>query len=380
MKQKIGVIFGGKSVEHEVSIITGLQVVENIDKSKYEAIPIYIDKDGNWYYGENLKDVKIFTLWEKNKKKAKQFFPSFDKKDGKNILNKIDALVIAMHGNYGEDGKLQGLLEFVDVPYTSSGVVGSGAGMDKIVMKSIFEGMDLPVLPYLWFNRDDWTKNQKELINKIHYTLNYPIFVKPANLGSSIGISMAKNEEELINAIEIAISYDKRILVERGVEKAVEVNCSALCKDGEILVSTMEEPVKWEKFLSFEDKYIKSNSKSKGGMSSMSRKIPAEISNEIKSHIEKYTKEIYRTMDCKGVVRIDYILDDDRTKVYVNEINTIPGSLSFYLWEPSGIKFADLIDILIKEAITTNKDKERNIVRYDSELLKKLGGAKGSKR
>lgn len=381
MKKNIGVIFGGQSVEHEVSIITGLQIIENTDKTKYNITALYIDKDGFWYHGDALKKVEIYTDWAKNKKKAKCFYPNFDKKDKKSIINSLDAIVIGMHGNYGEDGKIQGLFEFLDIPYTSSGVVGSATGMDKIVMKKIFDGMSLPVLPYIWFYRNDFEKNRSEIIKKIHYTLDYPVFVKPANLGSSIGISMAKNEEELVKAVEIASNYDKRILVEKGVTNAVEVNCSAVLKDNEVLISAMEEPVKWEEFLSFKDKYIRSNSKTKGsGMNNMARKIPADISTELKEHIENYTRDIYKTMDCKGVVRIDYILDNDKTKVFVNEINTIPGSFSFYLWEAVGLNFSSLIDLMIDEAIRVNNDKKENIVRYDSEILKRIGGTKGSKR
>jgi D-alanine-D-alanine ligase len=192
---------------------------------------------------------------------------------------------------------------------------------------------------------------------------------------------MAKNEAELINAVEIATKYDKRILIEKGMEKAVEVNCSALLSKKEIMISALEEPVKWEEFLSFSDKYIRPNSKTKSsGMTNMSRRIPAQINDELKNHIESYSSRIYRAMDCKGVVRIDYILDNDKTKVFVNEINTIPGSFSFYLWEPQGVSFTKLIDILIEEAVSASKDKKNDIVRYDSEILKRIGGAKGSKR
>jgi D-alanine-D-alanine ligase len=376
MKQTIGILYGGKSVEHEVSIITGLQAFENLDKNKYQPVLIYIDKDGDWYYGDKLADLKIYASWDKNKKRLKCFFPTLNKKDKKNILSKLDAVIIACHGNYGEDGKVQGLFELLDIPYTSSTVVGSATGMDKIVMKKIFLGLDLPVLPYLWFTREEWRKDQKEWINKVHYTLDYPVFVKPANLGSSIGISMANNETELVNAIEIAINYDKRIIVEKGIPDAVEVNCSALYNNGKILLSELEEPVRWEKFLSFEDKYIRNNTKSKSGMSGMSRKIPAEINDEIKETINNCSIQSYRAMDCKGVVRIDFILDKDKTKVYINEINTIPGSFSFYLWEPKGIKFSKLLDIIIEEAIKENKSNKENIIRYDSEILKRLGGAK----
>ncbi len=376
MKKNIGVIFGGQSVEHDVSIITGLQIIENIDKNKYIITPFYIDKNGNWFTGNKLKDVETYNTWEKNKKKSNQFFPSLNKKDKKNFLIKMDALIIGSHGTYGEDGKLQGFLELLDIPYTSSGVVGSATGMDKIVMKKIFSGMDLPVLPYIWFTRDDWKSEQNKWINKIHYTLDYPIFVKPANLGSSIGISMANNEKELINAVEIAINYDKRILVEKGIEDAIEINSSVIINNGKIIVSELEEPIHWEKFLSFEDKYLRNKTKTKSGMQSMSRKIPAEINNELKVKIQDYSIRIYRAMDCKGIVRIDYILDNEKTKVFVNEINTIPGSMSFYLWEPVGIKFKKLLDIIINEAIKEHKSKKNNIVRYDSDILKKSAGLK----
>lgn len=376
MKKNLAIIFGGQSVEHDVSIITGLQIIENIDKNKYNITPVYIDKNGDWFYGNKLIDIKIYNEWEKNKKKLNQFYPSLNKKDKKNILLKMDVLIIGSHGTYCEDGKLQGYLELINIPFTCSGVVGSATGMDKIIMKKIFIGMDLPVLPYIWFTRDEWRSEQKEWINKIHYTLDYPIFVKPANLGSSIGISMANNEKELINAVDIASHYDKRILVEKGIENANEVNCSVIFNNNKIMISALEEPIHWEKFLSFEDKYIKNSSKSKSGMQSMTRKIPAQINNELKKDIENYSVQIYRAMDCKGVVRIDYILDKEKTKVFINEINTIPGSMSFYLWEPVGIKFNNLLDIIIDEAIKENNSKKDNIIRYDSAILKKNAGLK----
>ena len=368
--KKIGIIYGGKSVEHEVSIITGLQAYENLDKSKYTVELIYIDKDGDWFFGEKkLKDLKIYKNW--TKKCAKQFQPSLNKKDKKNILNSLDAAVIACHGNYGEDGKLQSFLEFLDIPYTSSGVVGSSSGMDKIVMKSIFSGINLPVLPYIWFTRHEWIEKSEEIIKKVRYTLDYPVFVKPANLGSSIGISMVNDEKDLINAIDVASKYDYRIIVEKGVANSVEINCSAIMKDNEVLTSVLEEPVRWEKFLSFDDKYINANSKTKG-MGSMGRKIPAEVTKEQKEHIENYTKQIYKTMDCCGVVRVDYLMDESREHVYVNEINTIPGSFSFYLWEHNDLPFGKLLDVLIEEALRQAALRKDKVLKYDSKILDNL--------
>lgn len=368
--KKIGIIYGGKSVEHEVSIITGLQAYENLDKSKYVPELIYIDKDGDWFFGEKkLKDLNIYKNW--TKKCAKQFQPSLNKKDKKNILNSLDAAVIACHGNYGEDGKLQSFLEFLDIPYTSSGVVGSASGMDKIVMKSIFSGIDLPILPYIWFTRHEWIENSQEVIKKVRYTLDYPVFVKPANLGSSIGISMVNDEKDLVNAIDVASKYDYRIIVEKGVANSVEINCSAIMKDNVVLTSVLEEPVRWEKFLSFDDKYINANSKTKG-MGSMGRKIPADVTAEQKEHIENYTKLIYKTMDCSGVVRVDFLMDESREHVYVNEINTIPGSFSFYLWEHNELPFGKLLDVLIEEALFQAKLKKDKVLKYDSKILDNL--------
>lgn len=368
--KKIGIIYGGKSVEHEVSIITGLQAYENLDKSKYIPELIYIDKDGDWFFGEKkLKDLNIYKNW--TKKCAKQFEPSLNKKDKKNILNSLDAAVIACHGNYGEDGKLQSFLEFLDIPYTSSGVVGSASGMDKIVMKHIFSGIDLPILPYIWFTRHEWIENSQEVIKRVRYTLDYPVFVKPANLGSSIGISMVNDEKSLVNAIDVASKYDYRIIVEKGIANSVEINCSAIMKDNVVLTSVLEEPVRWENFLSFDDKYINANSKTKG-MGSMGRKIPADVTVDQKEHIENYTKLIYKTMDCSGVVRVDFLMDESREHVYVNEINTIPGSFSFYLWEHNELPFTKLIDVLIEEALFQAKLKSDKILKYDSKILDNL--------
>ncbi len=367
--KNIAVIYGGMSVEHEVSIITGQQILDNIDTNLYKASPLYIDKDGDWFYGDKLRDISIYKEWKK--KYGKKFTPDLDRKNKKNILNKFDAIVVACHGNFGEDGRLQGIFDFLDIPYTSSGVVGSASGMDKIVMKSIFQGINLPVLPYIWFTKDEWLSNKTEMIKKVHYTLDYPVFVKPANLGSSIGISMANNENELINAVNIASQYDYRIIIEKGISPSVEINCSAIMKNKEVITSVLEEPVRWDTFLSFEDKYINSNGKTKG-MSSMGRKIPAEVSDEIKKHISEYTKLIYKTMDCNGVIRVDFLLDQNKEHVFVNEVNTIPGSFSFYLWEYNNLQFKDLITTIIQETINQNSIRKDKILRYDSTILNKL--------
>lgn len=382
-KLNIGILFGGQSVEHEVSIITGLQIYENIDKTKYNATPIYISKDGKWCYGKklcNTENYKNFTY-----KGLKTFAPSVSNKDKKNYLNNFDCIINAFHGNFGEDGKVQSLLEFINIPYSSSGVVGSAAGMDKIVMKNIFSGMGLPVLPFVWFNKTEWYDNKKDVINKVHYTVDYPVFVKPANLGSSIGISKVKNEDELINAIEIAIRYDHRVIVERGLDNSIEINCSAFKEENVIRTSVLEEPVHWEDFLSFNDKYLTTAGKSDkssgsgSGMADMSRKIPAEVDKHIEEHIKEYTTKIYQTMDCHGVVRLDFLMDENKEKLFVNEINTIPGSMSFYLWEHSNISFKELISKIIEESLKLHNIKQDKILRYDSRILDRNNGSKTGK-
>lgn len=397
-KKNIAVIFGGRTVEHDVSIITGIQFIENMDKQKYNAIPIYIDNKGKWYTGKELLSHSIYKNFNDNKKNLKEVMISpiadinciIEKSNTidifrKEILKNIDVVVLAMHGMNGEDGTLQGLLELANIPYVGSGVLGSAVGMDKIVMKSVFKGNDLPVLKYYDFLRSEWNKDSQKIINQIEEKINYPIFVKPSNLGSSIGISKAKDREGLISAIEIAINYDKRIIVEEGVESLIEINCAAMGYDDNIDVSVCEEPVSWQEFLTFEDKYVR-NSKSqnksgnKGGMAVMDRKIPADISKELTTEIQELTRACFKALSCSGVARVDYIIDKKTMTPYINEINTIPGSFSFYLWEHSNISYPQLIDKLIEIAEVVNREKNKNQYSFNSNIVENMsGGQKGSK-
>ena len=349
--KKVGVIFGGVTCEHDVSIVTGLQLIENMNKSKYEVIPIYIHSDGEWYTGKELLDITLYKDFDEKKSTLKKgiILPNKPKLmiEGAGLFGKasfvdLDVVIPAMHGMNGEDGTLQGLLELANIPYTSSGVLGASVGMDKILMKNVFEANGIPVLPYTYFLRGEWEKDKESVLRKIEESLNYPMFVKPSNLGSSIGISKAKDRDGLINAIEVAIRYDERVIVERGVENLTEVNCSALGRADDIKVSVCEQPVNWAEFLTFEDKYLhgekssKSENKvpagTKGGMSSMTRKVPADITEEQTKQIQFYTRYAFKVLNSKGVARIDFIIDNDDGKVYINEINTIPGSFAFYLW------------------------------------------------
>lgn len=392
-KLNIGVMFGGRSVEHEVSVVTGLQVVDNIDKQKYDVTPIYISKEGDWYTGEELYDINNFKDMKSLLPKLKKVFippvPSLNKlyfypiktglfKKEADFIN-IDVVFPALHGMHGEDGTIQGLLELSGIPYIGSSVLGSSVGMDKIIMKDIFKANDIPIVNYTWFLRKDYEKDSTKVVNNIEEKLKYPLFVKPANLGSSIGITRAKDRQELIEAIDIAINYDRKILVEEGVNNLVEINCSCMGMDDDVSPSVCEMPISWEEFLSFDDKYMRgSNSK---GMKGASRKIPAPIPDEKTEEIKELAVKSFKVLDCCGISRIDFLMEKDTMKVYVNEINTMPGSIAFYLWEAQGISFKELISRLIEIAIVRSEEHNKNIYSFDTELLQKVsrGGAKGSK-
>ena len=397
----IAVFFGGKSSEHDVSVVTALQMMENLDRGKYNIIPIYITRDGDWYTGEKLTDINTYKNFDIGNKeltrcylpantRARQLFKferehSLFKRDN-GVIASLDAAVLAMHGLNGEDGSLQGLLQLAQVPFSSCGVLGSAAGMDKILMKAAFQGAGFPVLDYIYFDRGQLKREAEILAGRAEERFNYPMFVKPANLGSSIGISKAKNRQELINAMEIAAHYDRRILVERGIDSLEEVNCSALGFGSSVRVSVCEMPVTWEEFLTYDEKYMRGAKKGtdKQGMQSLSRRIPAPISEQMTAQIQDYTKRAFQLFDCKGVIRIDYIIDKTDNSLYINEINTIPGSFAFYLWEASGLKYKDLLDELIQYAIKAYEDSSSSEYAYKSDILLNYGkgaktGAKGTK-
>lgn len=369
MKINLAVIFGSKSVEHEVSIITGLQVIQNADKEKYNIIPIYINKAGNWFTGNDLLKIENYKDIANLEKRLQPIKT--------NIIN-ADVVFPAMHGTYGEDGTLQGLLEMANIPYVGPGVTGSAIGMDKIMQKDVLKNNNIPVVNYVWFLREDWITDRNIVLDKIAKNLKYPVFVKPANLGSSIGISKAKNKAELEAAIELAVTFDRRIIVEQGLENIMEINCSVLgYKD--VKASVCEQPVKSADLLSYEDKYLKGG-KSKG-MASLSRIIPAPISSTLAKKIQECAKEVFKILDAAGVARIDFLVDKKTEKFYVCEINTIPGSMSFYLWEKTNYPFPKLIDKLVELALERHQDRATTNFSFTSNLLQsfnnsstKLGG------
>lgn len=397
----VAVFFGGKSVEHDVSVVTALQLMENLDKTKYHIIPVYITRQGDWFTGQKLMrveavqkfdeaDPELIRCYLPANAKARQLYRYTTKdtmfKKQERLIASIDVAIPAMHGLNGEDGTLQGLLELAGVPYTSCGVLGSAAGMDKILMKAAFIGAGLPVLPYIYFDRGSLERDMQKHLDRAEATLTYPMFVKPANLGSSIGISKANNRQELEKAIIVASHYDRRILVEQGVSQLCEINCSALGFGDDVAPSVCEMPVTWEEFLTYDEKYMRGGKSAKGskgasGMASLSRQIPAPISDQMTKAVEDCTVKAFRLLDCKGVVRIDYIIDKATDTLYINEINTIPGSFAYYLWEPKGLKYPELLDRLISIAMLARDEAKNNEYAYDSEILTRYGqGMGGAKK
>lgn len=391
MKIKLGVIFGGESVEHEVSIISAIQAMNKINSDKYEIIPIYITKKGEWYTGEMLRDIETYRDMSLMKRYAKNVI-LYNKKGNfvlqskglfKRIIKEVDIVFPIVHGTNVEDGILQGYLQMVGVPYVGSNVYASVVGQDKIFMKQIFESEKLPVAKYVWFYDNDYKQDSEAVIKKVS-KLKYPVIVKPATLGSSVGISTAKDLEELKEAIEDAIKYDSRIVVEEIVSNLKEVNISVLGNYEHQQTSVIEEVVSAKDFLTYEEKYIGDGKvKGKGapskGMLSASRKIPADILEELKNEVEDVAVKAFKALGSSGVCRIDFLIDDKANKVYINEINSIPGSLAFYLWEPTGKNYTELLDDMINIGIKDYKKRINKLHSFDTNILEGFSGTKGLK-
>ena len=395
-KMQLGVIYGSRTCEHEVSIISALQLMKAVDPEKYDVIPVYISVKGIWYTGEPLKNIKTYTPFNENMPGIQQVTLDLTPGSGaliayqqgkglfgglKQIVSaRLDCACLVFHGMHGEDGSVQGLMELANLPYTSPGIASSAIGMDKIMMKQFFRGAGLPVLDSQWYSVSQWKEEAEKIIDQIEKGLGYPVFVKPANLGSSIGVSRADNKASLKEALDVAFSFDRRVLVEKGLDAPIELNCSVLGYDGKCKASVLEMPNTGGAFLGFGEKYLQSGGGSKG-MASLARLVPAPIEDSLRDQIQALAKEIFRLMDCKGVVRIDYMLDRHSDNYYITEINTIPGSLAYYLWTETGLPYSGLIDEMVDCAMRAHEEKERNSFAFQSDILSGvcLGGKKGGK-
>ena len=395
MKIKIGVLFGGKSVEHEVSIISAIQAIRYINKDKYDVVPIYVTKSNEMYVGEDIGNIEKYknikellnnsqrvVLLSNNDKLEIYKFPF--KKLANNYYDYIDVAFPIVHGTNVEDGTLQGYLKTLNVPFVGCDVTSSAIGMDKYVMKTVLKDNTIPVLNCMRFDFNEYNTDAKKVVSDVEENIEYPVIVKPINLGSSVGIKIAHNKEELFEALEYAFSFAKNILVEKAIIHLKEINCSVLGDCEEAFASECEEPIGSDEILSYEDKYISGGSKKteSKGMTSLDRKLPAEISDELKARIQELAIKTFKALGCNGVSRIDFMIDKDTDEVYVNEINTIPGSLSFYLWKATGMNYEELLDKLITLALKREREEKDISYSFDTNILEgvNLGGLKGTKK
>lgn len=395
MKINVGVVFGGRSVENEISVITANQAMQAMDKEKYSITPIYITKTGRWYSGEALLDVENYRDTKKLLSQCEEVYmrPVYGDHNLYRVkkkflqsetVTKLDVILPALHGTNCEDGTFQGIMEFCGIPYTGCNTLASANGMDKITMKMILKECGIPVVDYCRFSDKEWDDCKENIINDIEKKLGYPVIAKPANSGSSVGIRAAHNREELLDAVSYAISFTSRIIVEKYVQKLKEVNCAVLGNYYECQASVCEVPVRSGEILSYQDKYMNGGSKQSKGMQSTVREIPANLPEKATNFIRETACATFRALDCDGVARIDFIIDEATDDIFVNEINTIPGSLSFYLWEYSQINFGTLIDKLIDIAFRRRQDAGFKAVNYGENIFaataaggSKMGGKFG---
>ena len=393
MKTNVAVFFGGRSVEHEISVISALQAINAFNKDKYEIIPIYISKQGRWYTGPQLLDIRNYRdmnaltaaseevymrpeYGDYNLYKANPGGGLFGKKNP--VVTTLHAAIPVLHGTHGEDGIFEGVLETIGIPFAGCDTLSSANGMDKITMKMILKEEGIPVVDYVWFTDKEWIAGRDAIVEKVEKKLGYPVIVKPANLGSSVGIGKASDRASLIEKINEAEKFSRRIIVEHMVERLKEINCSVLGDADDHQSSVCEEPIKTGDFLSYEDKYM-GGTKTGAGMQASDKRIPALIPEEVSERIRRMAGDTFRVLSCHGVSRVDVMIDEADGNIYVNEINTIPGSLSFYLWEASGISFTALMDRLVQLALQRKREIDRKTFTYDHNIFAMGGGVKGAK-
>lgn len=381
-------MFGGKSVEHEVSIISAMQAINALDKTKVNVIPIYISKDSQLYSGDSLINIETYSDLEQAKSQSNSVYLYKDKNNVYMNLIKpklfkeqkqlIDIVIPIMHGTYGEDGKLQGFLELLDVPFASSDTTASAIGQDKVIMKHIFQNSGLPIVNWFWLYGFEFKNDQTPFLEKAE-TLGYPVVIKPANLGSSIGISFAKNADEFIEAIHLASEFDEKIVVEKAISNLREVNCSVLGDVYHNEVSLIEEVGSSAELLSFDEKYLSNAKGSKmQGMASTKRDVPAQLSSALEAEVHRLSKAVVHSLNSSGICRIDFMIDANTDAIYINEINTMPGSLAFYLWADKGVDFSQIMDNLIQQAIDRKRRSDQRTTTYASNILSNYA-ANGSK-
>ena len=396
MKISVGVLFGGKSVEHEISVISALQAIESIDTEKYDIVPIYITKQNRFFVGDAIGDIKEYKDISSLLKKSQQVvfvndgkrvaLIKYPAKAVKPVYAYIDIAFPIVHGNNVEDGTLQGYLKMLNLPFVGCDVAASAVGMDKFVTKAVLKDAGIPVLEGYRYRSEMFRDDENSVVSDIEAKLSYPMIIKPVNLGSSVGISVAHDREKLLESLNDAFTYSNTVLAEKAIMNLQEINCSVLGDENDAEASECEEPLNGDEILSYENKYIGGGkgAKTSGskGMASLSRRIPASISDSEREYIRTIAVDSFKALNCNGIVRIDFMVDRDTNTVYLNEVNTIPGSLSFYLWEPMGVSYKQLLNKLIELALKRKRIEAETTYSFDTNVLANasLGGSKGSKR
>ena len=389
MKTRVAVLFGGHSVEHEVSIISGIQALQALDTEKYEAFPVYIAKDNTWYVGEHLRQVERFRDMTACLAEATRVVPVAAedtvelwrhpaKKFGHNLMAAFDVAIPVVHGTNVEDGTLMGMLEMLNIPYAACDVTSSALGMDKYAMKAALRQAGVPVLEAIQYTGREYAMDSERVLAEIEEKIGYPVIVKPVNLGSSIGISKAKDRQSLVDALDLAVSFSPRVLVERAVEHLREINCAVLGDGDKARASACEEPLNAEEILTFGDKYLNGGKKTVAsqGMTDLKRRCPAELPEGMTEEVQRLAVKTFQALGCLGVARIDFLNDRETGQLWVNEINTIPGSLAFYLWQEVGLSFPALMDELVSLAFKRQRQRAALTFSYESNILSGFSGRK----
>lgn len=362
-KLTVGVVFGGRSGEHEVSLVSATSVINALDPAKYDVVPIGITKEGKWVSSGHALDV-LKAKTEVDSEQERVLLPEPHRRalvsvNGDGVAGKhMDVVFPLVHGIHGEDGTLQGLLELANVPYVGAGVLGSAVGMDKIIQKQLFEHAGLPVPRFLWFLSSSCLAAPKSAVKKVEAHFAYPVFVKPANTGSSVGITKAHNKKELLRGLDLAADYDRKVIVEKGIRNVREIECSVLGNDDPI-ASVPGEIIPSNEFYDYDAKYVDGKSRSV---------IPADLPKSITKKVRALAVQAFRVLDCAGMARVDFFVTR-KNKIYLNEINTIPGftSISMYpkLWEATGISYPALLDRLIQLALERHRQKSALKTTYE---------------
>lgn len=378
----IAVIFGGRSAEHDVSIITAhIPIIQALQAAGgFDIWPVYITKEGDWYAERMMNDLAFFKrgdfeeLLEKQKKVRLLFDNGFELiwPGLREKKVKIDVVFPAMHGTYGEDGSLMGLLRMAKVPFVGCDMAASAVAMDKAFTKQVLSAEGISVVPFVWFTKSDYGKSKNSFLERIA-KLKYPLFVKPVHLGSSIGITKIKKPEELENAIEVAFHYDDKVLVEEGVENLVEVTLPIM-GNSELVLASVECPLNKTEFLDFKDKYLSGGKGS--GVNSEYSEIPAKIDNELTKQVRELGKKTYKTLGCSGIARVDFLIESSTKRIFVNEVNTLPGSLYHHNWRKSGVSGVELVTKLISLAEERFAQQQNLTHTFSSSILQKVGGPK----